>query len=234
MDARHAAEQAFHRFADVGVQVDGIDDFEVAALAQSRQGAADALEPGAEVLAPVPGDQNQPAAGIEEREQGLHGAPRLGVVVEPPGGVEEGVDHRVSGDDDALIGGALAPQVGARRLRRREVEVGDGIGQLAVHLLGPGREHVAGAQARLHVADRNLAEMRRQGGGERGGGIAVHQHAAGLAVVEHPFHAGQHGSGNVGEILIVAHDVEVVIGTDVEEFQHLVQHVPMLRRHAHT
>ena len=55
----------------------------------------------------------------------------------------------------------------------------------------------------------------------------------GLHRVEYVAHTRQHAGGNVVEVLPLLHDVEVVVGRDVEDAQHLVEHFAVLSRNAH-
>lgn len=59
--------------------------------------------------------------------------------------------------------------------------------------------------------------------------VAVYEHDVGLAgFVEDLSHPFEHAHGNVGEVLPLAHDVEVVVGGDVENIEYLVEHLAVL------
>lgn len=60
----------------------------------------------------------------------------------------------------------------------------------------------------------------------------MHQHDFGLESVEHFVHPVQDPRGNAGQCLALGNHVQVEIGDDVEQPQHLVQHMPVLTRHA--
>jgi len=113
-------------------------------------------------------------------------------------------------------------------LRGGEVQFGDGAGQFAVGFFWPGGIQVAGAQAGFDVGDRDLLVVGGEGGGEGGGGVAVDQDDVGFAVGEDAFHALQDGGGDVGEVLAGLHDVEVVVGFEVEQCEYLVEHFAVL------
>ena len=53
-----------------------------------------------------------------------------------------------------------------------------------------------------------------------------------LEFIENADHAAQNGGGNMDQVLVVAHDIEVEFGRDGEQPQHLVQHGAMLGRDA--
>src|SRR2546426_3682385 len=80
-------------------------------------GEADLLERCAEALAPVGGDQHQlliPRNACQRTDR---------PVVRVPGHTEQGVDHRVSGDQDAPVGIPLSQQRLSTALGRSEVEI---------------------------------------------------------------------------------------------------------------
>ena len=54
------------------------------------------------------------------------------------------------------------------------------------------------------------------------------EHYIGLADLEDVAHAGEDACGYVIEILTLLHDVEVVIGLDIEDAEYLVEHLAML------
>ncbi len=95
------------------------------------------------------------------------------------------------------------------------------------------RRLISSGQARLDVGDGDLLVVGRQGGGQRGGRVAVHEHAFGPKRSEHAAQSGEDRAGDVGQSLARLHDVQVVVRRDVEQGEHLVEHLAMLRRDAH-
>jgi hypothetical protein len=84
MDPLAAAQDALNGAADVRIQVYRIDDLDVAVLAGDlRQGVADRFEAGAEALPPMPRDEDEAPAGIEERELGIDPFAQLAVIGDP-------------------------------------------------------------------------------------------------------------------------------------------------------
>ena len=108
------------------------------------------------------------------------------------------------------------------------MQIGDGVGQLAVHFLRKGGVRVAGAKPGFDMTYGNHPIKRRQCRGQGGGGVAVNKNAVGLEIFQHVHHPRQYGLGNVGQVLVFTHDVEVVIGTNVEQPQNLIKHGPVL------
>ena len=103
---------------------------------------------------------------------------------------------------------------------------------LAIHLFRPWVIDVARAQAGLDMVNRNLAVIGGQSARHGGGGVALHHHAIGLLLVHHPAQIGDERGGQRIEALIRAHQVKIVIGGDPGDLQHLIQHAPVLCRHA--
>jgi hypothetical protein len=104
----------------------------------------------------------------------------------------------------------------------------DHIDHPPVHLLRPRPVDVAGAQAGLDMADRDAVMERGQGRGHRRGGIAMHQHVVGADLrVERVKPFEQPGTQAI-EGLVGHHDIEVMVGGDLEQRHHLVEHRPVL------
>lgn len=142
---------------------------------------------------------------------------------------KERVYDGVAGDGDTGRVDVFAQEVVAARLGRGEVVRRDLRGELTIGLLGPRAVDVARAQSRLDVRDPDLPV---KGGERRGEGrrrVAVDENDVGLEVVQHIAHPQQHVGSHVVEILSRFHDVQVVIGGDIEEPKHLVEHLAVLR-----
>ena len=228
MDVAAVGKQPLHGLLHVRVQVHGVYQLDIRPLSDGGEGAADALEPVAKALASVAGDEDEAFFGVEEAELCVERRAQGCVALDAAGDVEQRVDHCVAGDVDAFRCHALAQQAGAGDIGGGEMQVGDGAGQAAVHLLGPGRERVAGAQAGLDMPHRNARVKRGERGGEGGGGIAVDQHAVRLPLGQNPAQAEQHIAGDVRQILPRLHEVEVVFRRNIKQRQHLIQHLPVL------
>src|SRR5262245_16094559 len=63
------------------------------------------------------------------------------------------VDCRIASDNDTARINSFAVQVGRRPLRRGEVVYGQGVHEVAVHLLGEGTVAIPSAQTGLDVPD---------------------------------------------------------------------------------
>jgi hypothetical protein len=110
---------------------------------------------------------------------------------------------------------------------------GDRADHLAVDLFGPWVVDVAAAQAGLDMGDRDLAVVRRQRAGHRGGGVALHDDPVGTFGVDHRAEPGQQVRGERVERLVGPHQVEVVLGHHAGNRQDLVEHPAVLPADAH-
>ena len=108
------------------------------------------------------------------------------------------------------------------------MQIGDAGDEPAVHLLRPRRIDVAGAQAGFDMRHRDLVIKGGERAGEGRRRVALHDDPLGAPAVEHPGDPRQHRPGQVGEILVRSHDVEVPIRLQLEQFEKLRQHLAML------
>ena len=228
-----AAEQPVHRLLHVRVEVHRIDEVGARVrLGKPRHRLADALEPAAEALPAVTGDQHHgPFQAVGEAPRQL--IAQRGVAVDALPHPQQGVDHGVAGGENAGLVHALGQQGVAGAGGGREVGGGEHPGELAVGLFRPGGKQVAGAQPRFHMAHRHLLVKGGQRGRQRGGGVAVHQDHVRLLGTDHVAQAEQNAGGDVVEILARRHDVQIVVRRDLEQRQHLIQHLAVLGGHAH-
>ena len=138
VDVAHIRQQPVDRLAHVGVEVHRVYHVQLGELPRSlHQGLADALEAATKVLAPVAGDQQQPAFGCQVAElAGETGLERgvLQLLLH----LQQGVDHGIAGGENVRRVGAFAQQVVARGGGGRKVQCGKGPGQAPVAFFGPG------------------------------------------------------------------------------------------------
>ena len=120
-----------------------------------------------------------------------------------------------------------------RAIRRREAEVGEDVEHPAAGLLGEGAVEVSGAQPGLHVGDRDALVEGRQTAGKRRDRVALDGDQIRALGGEDRLEPGERLDRDVGQRLRRPHDVEIVVGRDVESGQHLVEHGAMLRGHHH-
>jgi hypothetical protein len=87
---------------------------------------------------------------------------------------------------------------------------------------------VVRAQAGFDVGHRHSFVEARQRCGERGGGVALDDQPIRSHLAQHARDPLEYGGCHIAEILSLSHDVEVMVGLDLEYVEHLVQHLPML------
>lgn len=213
------------RLADERVHVDGVDCLGVGVLLHH---AADSAEHAVHGLSQV-----LAAVRRDEDEAGTFRPLELGVGIAFAHGGAQGVDARVAGDPDLRLRLALAEQVLLARLRGSEVVLAHDVDGLAVELLRPGAVDVVRAQAGLHMPHGDLQVEARERGGEAGRGVAVDQDDVGLLVLEDGLELDQYVARHVEQRLARLHDRQVVVGSHVEDAQHLVEHLAVLARHGH-
>ena len=144
----------------------------------------------------------------------------------------EGIDNGVAGDED-LAEGVLCLEVGLREWSWREVVGGNATCYLTVHLLWPWAVEVVGAETCLNVTDRNLCIEGCKGSGCGGGGVAMNEYDIRTALLEDVTESGEDTCCDIGEVLTLFHDVEVVVRGYIEDFENLVEHFSVLTGDAH-
>lgn len=225
MQAVEAVELLVGGLADERVHVDRVDRLGVRVLLHhAADGAEHPVHGLAQVLAAVRRDED---------EAGALGPLELGVGVALAHGGAQGVDAGVAGDPDLGLWLALVKKVLLTGLRGGEVVLAHDVDRLAVELLGPGAVDVVRAQAGLDVAHGYLQVEARERRGEAGRGVAVHEHDVGPLVLEDGLELEQHVARDVEQRLARPHDSQIVVGRNIEDAQHLVEHLAVLARHGH-
>ena len=226
--------------AHVGIEVHGVDEVYVGIfLREVFHCRHHTDETVAEVLATVAGDEHEffaiPEAGYVVAGSGKHRLLLLGegaVALELLHHPMQGVNHGVAGDENLSLRHLLT-EILRREGRGSKIVGGDAPGELAIHLLGPWAIDVVSAQPCLHMSHGYLLIEGGKGGGGGGGGVAMHEHHVGFRLAKHVAHTGEHTRRNVVEVLTLLHDVKVVVGGNVEDAQHLVEHLAMLPGDTH-
>lgn len=223
VQAAEAVELLVGRLADERVHVDGVDRLGVGMLLHhAADGAEHAVHGLAQVLAAVRRDEDE-AGALRPLE--------LGVGVAFAHGGAQGVDAGVPGDPDLGFGLALVEQVLLARLSGGEVVLAHDVDGLAVELLRPGAVDVVRAQAGLDVPHGDLQVEACECGGEAGRGVPVDQDHVGPLVLEDGLELEQHVARHIEQRLARLHDRQVVVGRNVEDAQHLVEHLAVLAGH---
>lgn len=220
-----AVQLLVRRLADERVHVDGVDRLGVGMLLHhATDGAEHAVHGLSQVLAAVRSDEDESGA-LRPLELGV------GVALAHSGA--QGIDAGVSGNPDLGLRFTLAQKVLLAGLRGGEVVLAHDVDRLAVELLRPGAVNVMRAQARLHMSHGDLQVEARERRGEAGRGVTVDQDDVGPLTLEDGLELDQHVARHVEQRLARLHDRQVVVGSHVEDAQHLVEHLAMLTRHGH-
>lgn len=225
VQAVEAVELLVGRLADERVHVDRVDRLGVRMLLHHAADCAEHAVHGlAQVLAAVRRDEDE-ARTLRPVE--------LGVGVALAHGGAQGVYAGVAGNPDLGLGLALGEEVLLAGLRGGEVVLAHDVYRLAVELLGPGAVDVVRAQAGLDVPHRDLQVEACERRGEAGRRVAVHEHDVGPLVLEDGLELEQHVARHVEQRLARPHDSQVMVGRNIEDAQHLVEHLAVLAGHGH-
>ena len=88
-----------------------------------------------------------------------------------------------------------------------------------------------GAQAGLDVAHGYLLIEGCKSRCGACGCVAVNKNNVGLCLFQYVAQANEYACGNIVKILSLLHNVEVVIGSNLEKAKHLVEHLTVLSRY---
>jgi hypothetical protein len=131
-----------------------------------------------------------------------------------------------------LFGQRFGMQRRRRGLGRREVEVRDAGDDPAVHLLWPGMVDVPGPKPRLDMSDGDAAIISGKRRHHRRQRVAMDNDAVRLLEIEGTAKRSDEAGGQAAERLVALHDVEIDVGLDPADAQHLVEKLAMLGRDA--
>lgn len=218
-------EDAVDGLADVGVEVDGVDEVGFGVFfGEACDGLADVFKALAEAFAAVAGDEyDGRLAGDFGETGGFGGVPAYFIE-----GDIQGVDDGVSGDVYLVCGDIFVEEVLLCLGGGREVELCEPGGEDAVGFFGPGGLEVACAEAGFDMADGDVVVEGGECGAEDGGGVALDEDEVGPGLFEFFVDGGQGAGGEVGECLVGLHELEVALGLDIEDLEYLVEELAVL------
>ena len=137
------------------------------------------------------------------------------------------IDDRIAGDFDP-IGDPLAAEVVRRGVGGGEVPARHDARRAPIHLLREGELQAARAQAGLDVRNGDAMVERGECPAERAGGVALDHQRGGPRVGQDRADGGDDAAQDVVERLALAHELQVVIGTDPEQVEHRLNEVAVL------
>ena len=189
-------------------------------------------EPLPEILPPVPRYQHHPFVILRERSDRRifrHITFSQHILHDPV----QRINHRIPRHRNPLLRHPFVQQILPAQCRRRKIIRGNPPRHLPVHFLRPGAVKIMRPKPCLHVSHRNLPIERRHRRRHRSRRVPMDQNDIGLDLIQHIPHPGQHPRRDIVQVLPLLHDIQIIIRLHIENCQHLVQHFPMLPRHAH-
>ena len=166
-------------------------DLYIGTFRQSGECLHGAAKTGSEIFPAVAGHEYQLAGRIEPRP----GRYVESTAIEPIAHLEDGIDARIPGHCDPVVGHAFANQGRLSPPGWREMEPGEARGQHPIHLLRERLGHVPGAQAGFHVSDFDAMIERGESRRKCGGSIALHEYEIRPFVREDGFEGAQNPGG---------------------------------------
>ena len=103
--------------------------------------------------------------------------------------------------------------------------------QRAIGFFRPGRLKVPTAEARLNVANGYLPIKSRERGAQHCSRVALHKNQIRCLGSQVTIQSLQGPGGQAGQGLAWPHQIQVNVRLNAKDLQHLIQHLPMLRRH---
>ena len=234
------AKHLMDGLAHVGIEVHRIDEIHIRVLlAEVLHGRNHADKSFAKVLTAVASYEDELLAVVKAVDVVACGLEHIDLFIGKGFVALEFIDHHVQRIDDRvacdedLAMGLFLLEVLLTEGRRGEVVGGDAASDLAVHLFGPRAVDVVSPETGLDMTHRNLLVESGEGGSGAGSRVTMDQDHIRLALLEYVAHAGKHAGSDIVQVLPLLHDIQVIIRLHLEYAQHLVQHLPMLPRHAH-
>jgi hypothetical protein len=190
------------------------------------------LHAAVEILAPVRRDQDDTPVFALLRQLIVDCPANLAVVADAILDLEQRVDAGVAGDIDLLAWNVLAQERIGGTGGRREMQRGDRTDDPSVYLFRKRRVVVSRAQARFDMVDGNLVIEGRDRRGHGRGGVALHHDAIRAECRQCVVHSPEHPRRQLRQGLVRLHQIEINVGSDVGDLEHLIEHLPVLCRHA--
>ena len=216
----------------VRVQVHRVDEPMLGEAARQRgDGLADLLEPFAEVLPAMSGDEDEREPCPIRAQQPIQ--VRVDARCDPGVALQgdfhqQSIDDGVSSHGDGVVRDAFAQESRARRLGGREMQRDQRRGEPAVHLLGKRGPDVARSQPRLDVTDGNAPVEARQRCHHHRRGVSLDQRHVGVRGLQPSVDAVHQPGRETGQRLVGPHELEVRVHREAELIGHLLEHLPVL------
>ena len=102
------------------------------------------------------------------------------------------------------------------------------VGEPPVDFLRKGPLSVTSSQSSLDVTKPDLVVERHHRCDEDAGRISLRQNPVGIDLAHNRVRRGKKAGGQLREALIGSHQIHLVVGRDLKEVEHLIQHLAML------
>ena len=142
------------------------------------------------------------------------------------------VDNGIAGNVNLFQRNVFLQQIFLADIGGCEEHISHTVYHLTIHFFREGAILIVGTQTCFHVTNGYLVVKRSQRACKGSCGVTVYQHNIRLRFLNYVFHTLQHRRSNAGQSLTGLHDIQIVIGGNFKGFQHLVQHLTMLRSYA--
>jgi hypothetical protein len=139
------------RLPDIGVSMDGKDNRGIGSVCNASRRATDAGNPTVKAFAAMTRHQDQSPALEMGAQHDRKVETQLRPFIDQVSNPQQSIDPSIPGHEDPAAIDALPSQIRARPCGRGETQIGNVADQSAVHLFGPRRMNVIGAQTGLDM-----------------------------------------------------------------------------------
>ncbi len=139
------------------------------------------------------------------------------------------IDDCIPRHDDARFGDSFRTKIRGRAIGRGKIQVRNGRNQAPVHFFGERPELVAGAESGFDVGYANFFLEPHERSGKCGRRIALHEKPIRADFAKHVRKRFEYASGEFERGLVFLHQIQIVVGRDAKNTQHLIEQVAMLR-----
>lgn len=143
------------------------------------------------------------------------------------------IDDSVARNIDIVWVFPFSLQMICSELRRSKIILRNNANRLTIEFLRIRAIDVVSAESSLHMSYWDLEVEAGKCGNEGRGGIPMHKYYIWLDFLQHSLDAVKDVCSDVEQRLTVLHDVQVIVRDDTKRLQHLVEHLPVLRRDAY-
>ena len=108
------------------------------------------------------------------------------------------------------------------------MQVSRDCGHAAVDFLRKGLPFIMGAQTGFHVSESHLSEVAEKGGDGNRCRISLSQHPIRVNLFEYRIEVKEDFGAQAAKRLVLPHQIQVEIRSDIEQIQYLIEHLSVL------